>query len=119
MRPTADSCLQSAEASSWSPRRLGRHWNCWTKLPQPLRREWSGKNRIAPRGRGFMNQKLLGIAGILVILGIAFILSANRKAIRLRIVGAAFALQAAIALFVFKTTVGVATIQTLSNGVAN
>ena len=66
-----------------------------------------------------MNQKLLGIAGILVILGIAFILSANRKAIRLRIVGAAFALQAAIALFVFKTTIGVATIQTLSNGVAN
>ena len=66
-----------------------------------------------------MNQKLLGIAGILVILGIAFVLSANRRAIRLRIVGAAFGLQAAIALFVFKTTVGVATIQTLSNGVAN
>ena len=66
-----------------------------------------------------MNQKLLGIAGILVILGIAFVLSANRRAIRLRIVGAAFGLQAAIALFVFKTTVGVATIQTLSSGVAN
>jgi CNT family concentrative nucleoside transporter len=66
-----------------------------------------------------VNQKLLGVAGILVILGIAFILSTNRKAIRLRVVGAAFALQAAIALFVFKTTIGVATIQTLSNGVAN
>src|SRR5258708_27777765 len=66
-----------------------------------------------------MNQTLLGIAGIIVILGIAFALSTNRKAIRLRVVGAAFALQAAIALFVFKTTIGVATIQTLSNGVGN
>jgi CNT family concentrative nucleoside transporter len=66
-----------------------------------------------------MNQKLLGIAGIIVILGIAFALSTNRRAIRLRIVGAAFALQAAIALFVFKTTIGVSTIQTLSGGVAN
>jgi CNT family concentrative nucleoside transporter len=66
-----------------------------------------------------MNQKLLGIAGILVILAIAFVLSTNRRAIRLRVVGAAFALQAAIALFVFRTTVGVATIQWLSFGVAN
>ena len=66
-----------------------------------------------------MTQKLLGIAGILVILGIAFALSTNRGAIRPRIVGAAFALQAAVALFVFKTTIGVATIQTLSGGVAN
>jgi CNT family concentrative nucleoside transporter len=66
-----------------------------------------------------MNQKLLGIAGIIVILGFAFALSTNRRAIRLRIVGAAFALQAAIALFVFKTTIGVSTIQTLSGGVAN
>src|SRR5881394_3939687 len=66
-----------------------------------------------------MNQKLLGIAGIAVILGIAFLLSTNRRAIRLRVVGAAFALQAAIALFVFRTTVGVSTIQTLSNGVAD
>src|SRR5258708_22400550 len=66
-----------------------------------------------------MNQTLLGIAGIIVILGIAFALSTNRKAIRIRVVGAAFALQAAIALFVFKTTIGVSTIQTLSNGVAS
>ncbi|HVI06027.1 MAG TPA: nucleoside transporter C-terminal domain-containing protein, partial [Sphingomicrobium sp.] len=38
---------------------------------------------------------------------------------RIRVVGAAFALQAAIALFVFKTTIGVSTIQTLSTGVAS
>ena len=66
-----------------------------------------------------MNQKLLGVAGIIVILGIAFVLSSNRQAIRVRVVGAAFALQAAIALFVFKTTIGVSTIQTLSSGVAS
>jgi CNT family concentrative nucleoside transporter len=66
-----------------------------------------------------LNQKLLGIAGILAILALAWVVSSNRKAIRPRVVGAAFALQAAIALFVFKTTVGVATIKWLSFGVAN
>jgi CNT family concentrative nucleoside transporter len=66
-----------------------------------------------------LNQKLLGIAGILAILALAWVVSSNRKAIRLRVVAAAFALQAAIALFVFKTTVGVATIKWLSFGVAN
>lgn len=66
-----------------------------------------------------MNQTLLGVAGIIVILGVAFALSTDRKAIRFRVVGAAFALQAVIAMFVFKTTIGVSTIQTLSNGVAN
>ena len=44
-----------------------------------------------------MNRILIGVAGILVILVIAFALSTDRKAIRLRVVGAAFALQAAIA----------------------
>ena len=66
-----------------------------------------------------INQKLLGVAGIIAILAVAWLISANRKAIKPRIVGAAFGLQAAIALFVFKTPVGVATIQTLSYGVAN
>jgi concentrative nucleoside transporter, CNT family len=66
-----------------------------------------------------MNSKLLGIAGILVILAIALLVSTNRRAIRLRVVGAAFALQAAVALFVFKTTIGVATIKGLSFAVAN
>ena len=66
-----------------------------------------------------MNQKLLGVAGIAVILLLAYAISSNRKAIRLRVVGAAFALQAAIALFVFKTTIGVSTIKGLSFGVAN
>jgi len=66
-----------------------------------------------------VNQKLLGVAGVLVILGIAFALSTNRRAIRLRVVGAAFALQAAIAFLVLYTSWGRAGIQTLSNGVGN
>ena len=66
-----------------------------------------------------MNQKLLGIAGILVILGIAFALSSNRKAIRLRVVGAAFALQASIAWLVLYTSWGRAGIAALSAGVRN
>ncbi len=37
----------------------------------------------------------IGILGIIVILGIAVAFSSNRKAINLRVVGAAFALQAA------------------------
>ena len=66
-----------------------------------------------------MNQSLMSIAGIIAILGIAFLLSTNRKAIRLRVVGAAFALQAVIAWLVLWTSWGRAGIQSLSNGVAN
>jgi CNT family concentrative nucleoside transporter len=66
-----------------------------------------------------MNQKLLGVAGIFVILGIAFLLSTNRRAIRLRIVGAAFALQAGIAFLVLYTSWGRAGILGLSAGVAD
>jgi CNT family concentrative nucleoside transporter len=66
-----------------------------------------------------LNQKLLGIAGILAILALAWLVSANRKAIRLRVVGAAFALQAGIAFLVLWTPGGQAVIQWLSAGVAN
>src|SRR5688500_967787 len=66
-----------------------------------------------------MNQILLGLAGIAVILAIAVALSSNRKAIRLRVVAAAFALQAAIAVLVIYTPWGRAAIQWMSAGVAN
>jgi CNT family concentrative nucleoside transporter len=66
-----------------------------------------------------MNPKLLGVAGIVVILGIAFALSSDRKAIRPRVVGAAFALQAAVAWLVLYTAGGRAAIQLLSDGVAS
>ena len=52
-----------------------------------------------------MNQ-LFGVAGIAAILALAWLLSANRKAIRLRVVAAAFALQAGIALLVLYTPWG-------------
>jgi CNT family concentrative nucleoside transporter len=61
----------------------------------------------------------MSIAGIVAILAIAFLLSTNRKAIRLRVVSAAFALQAVIAWLVLWTSWGRAGIQSLSNGVAN
>ena len=66
-----------------------------------------------------LNQKLLGVAGIIAILAFAWLLSTNRRAIKLRVVGAAFALQAAIAFLVLWTSWGKAVIQTLSYGVAN
>jgi CNT family concentrative nucleoside transporter len=64
-----------------------------------------------------MNQ-LLGLAGVAAIILIAVIFSSNRKAIRLRVVGAAFALQAALAFLVIKTPWGRAIIQAMSDGVA-
>ena len=45
-------------------------------------------------------QNLIGLAGIVVILAIAFAFSSNRKAINLRVVGAAFGLQVVIATMV-------------------
>ena len=66
-----------------------------------------------------MNSKLLGVAGIVVILGIAALLSTNRRAIRLRVVGAAFALQAFVAFLVLYTSWGRAGIEALSAGVSD
>ncbi len=60
---------------------------------------------------------LIGLAGIVVILAIAFAFSSNRKAINLRIVGAAFGLQVVIATIVLYWDGGRAFIDTLSNGV--
>src|SRR4051812_14198056 len=66
-----------------------------------------------------LNQKLLGIAGIIAILALAWLLSTNRKAIRVRVVAAAFALQAGIAFLVLWTSWGRAAIEWLSAGVAS
>ena len=59
----------------------------------------------------------IGIVGIIVILGIAVAFSSNRKAINLRIVGAAFALQVVIASIVLFWDQGRAAIDALSGGV--
>jgi len=64
-----------------------------------------------------MPSNLIGILGIIVILIIAVAFSSNRKAIHLRIVIAAFALQTAIAAFVLYFEAGRAAIRGLSTGV--
>jgi CNT family concentrative nucleoside transporter len=66
-----------------------------------------------------MTRFLIGIAGIAVILAIAVALSSNRRHIRLRVVGAAFTLQAAIAVLVLYVPAGRAFIGALSNGVSH
>ena len=66
-----------------------------------------------------MNRLLIGSAGIALILLVALALSSNRKHIRLRVVGAAFALQAAIAMLVLHVPAGKAVIAGMSQGVAS
>ncbi|WP_336869262.1 NupC/NupG family nucleoside CNT transporter [Sphingomonas sanguinis] len=65
-----------------------------------------------------MNRFAIGIAGIFVILAIAVALSTDRRAIRLRVVGAAFALQAGIAVLILYVPWGKHVLQWLSGGVA-
>jgi concentrative nucleoside transporter, CNT family len=59
----------------------------------------------------------IGIVGITVILAIAVAFSSNRKAINFRVVGAALALQIAIATFVLYFDAGRAVIDSISTGV--
>ena len=59
----------------------------------------------------------IGLAGIVVILGIAVLFSSNRKAIQLRIVGAAFALQVVVATIVLYWEQGQRGIAVMSDGV--
>ncbi len=66
-----------------------------------------------------MQQHWLGVVGIAAILLIAFIFSTDRGAIRLRVVGAAFALQAGLAVIVLWTPWGVRAIEGMSMGVAD
>ncbi len=66
-----------------------------------------------------MARFLIGLAGIATILLIAFALSTNRRAIRLRVVGAAFALQVGIAVLVLYVPAGKAVIGWLAQGVSN
>ncbi len=65
-----------------------------------------------------MQRTLIGLAGIAVILLLAVLLSANRRAIRPRIVASAFALQATIATIVLYWTPGRAALAGASAGVA-
>ena len=64
-----------------------------------------------------MTRSFIGILGMIAILGIAFAFSSNRKAINLRVVGAAMGLQAVVAAFVLYFDAGRAMIDKLSTGV--
>lgn len=66
-----------------------------------------------------MNRILIGLGGIVIILAIAFLLSNNRRAIRPRVVIAAFLLQAGIAFLALYAPWGKAALQAASNGVSN
>ncbi len=79
-------------------------------LPADPAGAWGATNR--------MTHFPIGIFGVLAILAIAFLLSTNKRGIRLRVVGAAFALQAGIAVLVLRTSWGQSALHTLSNGVS-
>ncbi|KEO85386.1 nucleoside transporter [Erythrobacter sp. JL475] len=64
-----------------------------------------------------MTSILFSLLGIVAILGIAFLLSSGKRNIKLRVVGAAFALQALMAVLVLRTDFGVQVIKFLSDGV--
>lgn len=62
-------------------------------------------------------QNPIGLIGIVVLLAIAVAFSSNRKAINLRVVGAALALQTVVAVFVLYLDAGRGIIDTMSTGV--
>jgi concentrative nucleoside transporter, CNT family len=66
-----------------------------------------------------LDNHFIGIAGIAMLLGIAVLLSSNRRHIQLRVVAAAFALQAGIAFLVLYVPAGKAVIAAMAGGVAN
>jgi len=63
-----------------------------------------------------VNHPLFGLLGVAAIFGIAYLLSSNRKGIRLRAVVPTFGLQLAIAIFVLFTPWGKTVLETLSKG---
>ncbi len=65
----------------------------------------------------FSMERFTGLIGIVLILGIAYALSNNRKAINLRTVGMGLLLQFALALFILKTAIGQAIFKSIGEGV--
>lgn len=78
------------------------------------RREILGHSRAVSES---VTSILFSLIGIVAILGIAYALSSGKRHINLRVVGAAFGLQAFMALLVLRTDIGVGVIQFLSDGV--
>lgn len=59
--------------------------------------------------------KLIGIIGIIIILGLAYLMSNNRKAINYKTIGVGFLLQIFFAVFIFKVPLGEKIFQVLGN----
>ena len=64
-----------------------------------------------------MGDRFFGLIGVAVILGLAFLLSNNRRAIDLRLVFSGLAIQILLALFILKTAAGKIIFQWLGAGV--
>jgi len=62
---------------------------------------------------------IMGLVGIVTLLGLAWLLSDNKKRINLRTVGTAFALQVAIAALILYVPHGDTALNAMSNGVEN
>ena len=62
-------------------------------------------------------ERFTGLIGIVVILGIAYAMSNNRKAINFRTVGTGLLLQLSLALFILKTSIGKSIFKTVGDGV--
>jgi len=62
-------------------------------------------------------ERFTGLLGIVLILGLSFLLSNNRKAINYRTVGVGLVLQIILAVFILKTEVGQATFQWLGDSI--
>ena len=77
------------------------------------------QNGDATGDNPIMQSLLISAAGIALLLLIAFALSSDRKNIRLRVVGAAFVMQAGIALLVLYVPAGKRVIAAMSQGVSN
>ncbi|MCA1064626.1 nucleoside transporter C-terminal domain-containing protein (plasmid) [Rossellomorea sp. AcN35-11] len=59
----------------------------------------------------------IGVIGLLLTLGLGYLLSNNRKGINFKAIGVMLALQVVITLVMFKTTVGLKIVESISNGV--
>lgn len=64
-----------------------------------------------------MPERSISVVGIAALIGIAVLLSTNRRAINLRVVGSAFALQLAVAIFVLRLPWGQGLIEGASGAV--
>ena len=62
-------------------------------------------------------ERFTGLLGIVLILGVAFLMSNNRKAINYRTVGVGLLLQVLLAVFILKTAVGQSLFQWLGDSI--